>query len=87
MLVAADRGQRMIPTFRDVSFLCQETQKTAEHHQPDSLALPMVKPFKLPCQESHEIIELQFPELNIARGKTPQEKTAEHLLMEFEGLA
>jgi hypothetical protein len=53
-----DRRQRMIPAFRNVSFLCQETQKTAENHQPHPLALPMVKPFELPRQEAHEVIEL-----------------------------
>ena len=77
----------MIPAFRNVSFLCQETQKTAENHQPHSLALPMVKPFKLQRQESHEIIKLEVTKLDTGCRKTPQEKTAEHLLMEFEGLA
>jgi hypothetical protein len=87
MLVVADRGQRMIPTFRDVSFLREEAQKTAENHQPHALALPMVKPLKLSGQEAYEVIELEVPKLDTVSGKTPQEKAAKHLLMELQSLA
>ena len=53
------------------------------HH---SLTFAMAQAFILARQELHKIIESDFVESDLLRWKTPQEKAAENLPVQFYGL-